>query len=82
MRITEAALRRGYTVTQIEHAVIHHIDEFQDQGDHSLAILIGPTQSGELLEVGVLLAEDGVSIDVVAHVMPARLKYLRTRKRR
>lgn len=82
MRITDAALRRGYTVEQIEHAVVHHIDEFRDQGDHSLVIIIGPTPSGELLGVGVLLAADGVTIDVVAHVMPARLKYLRTRKAR
>ncbi|NLG56126.1 MAG: hypothetical protein GX542_10860 [Rhodococcus sp.] len=80
MRIADAALRRGFTVEQIEHAVVHHIDEFRDQGDHSLAMLIGPDPSGELLEVGVVLAADGVSIEVVAHVMRARPKYLRKRK--
>lgn len=82
MRITDAALKRGYTVEQIEHAVVHHVDEFRDQDDHSLAMLIGPTQSGELLEVGVVFAADGISIAVVAHVMRARPKYLRTRKQR
>lgn len=82
MRITEAALKRGYSVEQIEHAVVHHIDEFRDQGDHSLAVLVGPTQSGELLEVGVVFAVDGITIDVVGHVMPARSKYLRVKKKR
>lgn len=82
MRITGAALKRGYSVEQIEHAVVHHIDEFHDRGDHSLAMLIGPTASGELLEVGVLLASDGITIEVVVHVMPARPQYLRQRERR
>ncbi len=82
MRITDAALKRGYSVEQIEHAVVHHIDEFRDQGDQSLAILIGPTQAGELLEVGVVFAKDGVTIEVIAHVMAVRPKYLRRKKRR
>ena len=82
MRITDAALKRGYSVEQIEHAVVHHIDEFRDQGDQSLAILIGPTQTGELLEVGVVFAKDGVTIEVIAHVMTVRPKYLRRKKRR
>ena len=82
MRITDAALKRGYTVDQIEHAVVHHIDEFHEQGNHSLAILVGPTQSGELLEVGVLFAEDGATIEVVGHVMPVRSKFLRNKKLR
>ena len=82
MRITGAALKRGYSLEQIEHAVVHHIDEFREQGDRSLAMLIGPTQSGELLEVGVVFADDGITIDVIAHVMPARLKYLRRKESR
>ncbi len=82
MRITDAALKRGYSVEQIEHAVVHHIDEFRDQGDQSLAILIGPTQTGDLLEVGVVFAKDGVTIEVIAHVMAVRPKYLRRKKRR
>ena len=82
MRIAAAALKRGYTVEQIEHAVVHHTDEFRDQGDHALALLVGPTPSGELLEIGVVLAGDGITIDVVAHVMPARSKYLRKKNPR
>lgn len=42
-----------------------------------MSILIGPSPSGELLEVGVVFAEDGVTIEIVGHVMPARAKYLR-----
>lgn len=80
MRITEAALKRGYTVEQIEHAVVHHIDEFHAQGAHQLSMLVGPTPTGELLEVGVLFAADGVTIETVAHVMRARPKYLRMKK--
>lgn len=81
MRITEAALKRGYSIEQIEHAVVHHIDEFPGQGAHGLSMLIGPTPSGELLEVGVLFDDDAVTIDVVAHVMPARPQYLRKKPR-
>jgi hypothetical protein len=82
VRIAEAALKRGYSIEQIEHAVVHHIDEFRDQGNESLVMLIGPTQTGELLEVGVVLAKDDVTIDIVAHVMAVRPKYLRRKKRR
>jgi len=74
-------MRRGYTVEQIEHAVVHHVDEFHQEGDHALAILVGPTPSGELLEIGVLFADDGMTIEVVAHVMPVRPKYLRRKAR-
>jgi hypothetical protein len=79
VRIAEAALKRGYTVEQIEYAVVHHIDEFPGQGDHTLAMLVGPIQSGELLEVGVLFASDGITIEVVVHVMPARNQYVRNK---
>lgn len=82
MRVTDAALKRGYTLEPIEHAVIHHIDEFHDQADHSLAILVGPTQSGDLLEVGVVFAPDGITIETVVHVMPARPTFLRRLKKR
>ncbi len=37
-------------------------------------MLIGPGQSGQLLEIGVLADDDN---DYVIHAMPARLKYLR-----
>lgn len=80
MRITDAALKRGYTVEQIEHAVVHHIDEFHAQGEHNLSMLVGPTATGELLEIGVLFASDGVTIEAVAHVMRARPKYLRKKR--
>ena len=82
MRITDAALKRGYTVDQIEHAVVHHIDKFHQQGDHSLVMLVGPTQAGELLEIGVLFDDDGVTALLVVHVMPVRNKYLRKKKAR
>lgn len=82
VRIADAALRRGYTVDQIEHAVVHHVDEFSGQGDHAVSVLIGPTQSGELLEVGVLFAEDGITIEAVIHVMPARAQYFRKSRQR
>jgi hypothetical protein len=82
VRIADTALKRGYSVEQIEHAVVHHVDEFQSQGDHALSLLIGPTQSGELLEVGVLFAKDGITIEAVIHVMPARAQYLRKRRPR
>ena len=42
-----------------------------DQPDFTM--LIGPDQSGELLEVGVLAAEDN---DYVIHAMTARPRYI------
>jgi hypothetical protein len=82
VRISEAALKRGYTVEQIEHAVVRHVDEFPDQGLPNLSILVGATPTGELLDVGVEFAEDGITIERVGHVMPARRKYLRQKKSR
>ncbi len=82
MRIAATALKHGYTVDQIEHAVVHHIDEFPEQGDLALSMLIGPTQTGELLEIGVLFAEDRITIDAIVHAMPARAQYFRKHKQR
>lgn len=44
--------------------------------DEGLIMLVGPSESGRLVEVGYLVCEDNVH--VIVHAMaPARLKYFR-----
>jgi hypothetical protein len=62
--------------------VVHHVDEFRDQGLLDLSILVGPAPTGELLELGVEFAEGGITIERVGHVMPVRRRYLRQKKSR
>lgn len=42
--------------------------------DEGLVMLVGPDHAGNLLEIGVVTADDG---PVVVHAMPARPKYQR-----
>jgi hypothetical protein len=80
VEFTPGALKRGYSREDVEHAIENHIDKFDHQGLLELTILIGPTANGELIEVGVELDTDGLTILRVAHVMPSRPKYTRTKK--
>ncbi|WIK88218.1 hypothetical protein [Varibaculum cambriense] len=66
--IKDSARKHGFTDETIAHAysnaiIVHFLDGYQ--------ILIGPTPSGELLEIGV--NQDGD----IFHAMKARLKFLR-----
>ena len=42
--------------------------------DDDLVMLVGPDRTGRLLEVGVVVGDDG---PVIVHAMEARTKYLR-----
>lgn len=42
--------------------------------DDDLVMLVGPDRTGRLLEVGVVVGNDG---PVIVHAMEARTKYLR-----
>ena len=55
------------------HAVRHHWRAFETD-DPAVAMLIGPTRSGEPLEIGVVSDDEGVAI---IHAMKARPKSLK-----
>lgn len=66
--IKDSAHRHGYTDQEIAHAYSNAIKVHFLDGDE---ILVGPTPSGELLEVGVNRDGD------IFHAMKDRLKFLR-----
>ena len=76
--ILASARKRGYRDADILHAYRNPIDEFIQDDD--MLMKIGGTPSGALMEVGVLLADDGTAL--ITHTfMPARPKYLRIKRR-
>lgn len=69
--IASSALRHGLPEADLLHAYAHPIRVFQMD---DLTMILGPTHSGALIEVGVASAE---SCDVIVHAMPARRKFTR-----
>ena len=69
--ILESARKHGVNDADMLHAYRNPIRVF-DLDD--LVMLIGPDQSGLLLEVGVAEAE---GIEFIVHAMPARSRFLR-----
>ena len=56
--------------------IIHCFDNpiLVEDLDDDLVMLVGPDRTGHLLEVGVVVGNDG---PVIVHAMEARTKYLR-----
>lgn len=73
--ILASAIKRGYRVDDLLHAVAFAIRRFvQDDG---MTIHIGPDRSGNLMEVGVVVLRDGTR--AIAHAMkPPRAKFTAT----
>lgn len=72
MRIAESAHKHGISDEDIRHAVANAI-RFHDL-DEDLVMIVGPSASGTLIEVGIVTADDDEPI--VVHAMPARAKFL------
>lgn len=70
--IAPSARRHGATDEVIRHAFDHPMRSFDL--DDGLVMLIARDLAGNLLEIGVVVADDG---PVIVHAMPARDKYLR-----
>lgn len=70
--IARAALRHGLGVSDILHAYRLPI-RIWDLGE-GFTMTVGAGESGSLLEIGFVRAEDGV---VIIHAMAARAKFLR-----
>lgn len=70
--ILPSARRHGIADDDIEHAWRNPVRVFP--GDEGFVMLIGPSRSGALLEIGVVTGDHG---PVIVHAMPARAKYTR-----
>ena len=69
--IVPSARKHGVHDRDILHAYRHPVRVFQLD---DLLMLIGPSHSGQPLEIGVSHAE---GIDFIIHAMPARAKFTR-----
>ena len=71
-QIIESARRHGI----VDNDIIHYFDNpiLVEDLDDDLVMLVVPDRTGSLLEVGVVVGNDG---PVIVHAMEARAKYLR-----
>ena len=70
--IAESAHKHGFQDHDILHAFENPI--LTEDLDDGFTMLVGPDQSGNFLEVGVVDSVDG---PVIVHAMTARKRYLR-----
>lgn len=68
-----AARKHGVPDDDMLHALRHHWRAFETN-DPAVTMFIGPSRSGEPLEVGVVQDDQGVA---VIHAMAARAKFLK-----
>ena len=74
LEILASPRRHGIPEDDIRHAINNAIAAINAPHQPDFVMLIGPSSSMTLLEVGVLSADDN---DYVIHAMPARQKYLK-----
>lgn len=70
---TKSAYKHGYNDEQIEHALRHVLRAYPDQGDLGLLLLIGSIPSGEVIEVGIVDADEDDAR--IVHAMRVRPQY-------
>ncbi len=71
--IEASARKHGVPDEDMVHALRHHWRAFET-GDPAVVMFIGPSSTGEPLEIGVVTDADGTAI---IHAMKARDKFLR-----
>lgn len=71
VEIEASARKHGVHDDDMLHAYRHHRLAFQTD-DASVTMFVGPAHSGDPLEVGVVVDEDG---EAIIHAMPARRKF-------
>lgn len=74
MEILPSARKHGISDDDIRHAYENAIASITVPDHPDFSMVIGPDQSTQLLEVGILADDDN---DYVIHAMPARPKYLK-----
>lgn len=70
--VLQSASRHGVNDTDALHAWAFAVDAFELGED--MVMYVGPAESGDLLEIGVVEWHDTLAI---VHAMPARKKFLR-----
>ena len=70
--IAPSARKHGVADEAIVHTFNNPIRS--EDLDEGLLMLVGPDHAGNLLEIGVVVADEG---PVIVHTMPARPKYRR-----
>lgn len=73
MEIRPSAGKHGISDDDIRHAIDNAIAAITRPEQPGFTMLIGPTASARLLEIGIVETDDQ---DYVIHAMPARDKYL------
>jgi hypothetical protein len=71
--IEASARKHGVSEDDMLHALRHHWRGVETD-DPAVTMFIGPSATGEPLEVGVVDDADGVAI---IHAMPARCKFMK-----
>ena len=74
MDVHSSAIKHGIPVEDIEHAARNAM--VTDELDDDLRLYLGPSRSGSLLEVIVVMRADGRP-ELAIHAMPMRTKYRR-----
>lgn len=70
--ILPSANKHGVDDQDIVHAIDHHYRIWKQEED-AVTMFVGPSRSGQMLEVGVIV---WYGVHAVAHAMPARDQYL------
>lgn len=73
VEILASARRHGISDDDIRHAVENSLAGGRSDDQTDFVMLVGPDQSGNLIEVGIVVTDD---IEYVIHAMRARNQYL------
>ncbi len=74
MEVTPSARKHGISDDDIRHAFENAVASITVAEQPDFTMLVGPGQSAQLLEIGVIADDDN---DYVIHAMPARARYLK-----
>jgi len=73
VEILASARRHGISDDDIRHAVENSLAGGRSDDQTDFVMLVGPDQSGNLIEVGIVVTDD---IEYAIHAMRARNQYL------
>ena len=73
VEILASARRHGISDDDIRHAVENSVAGGHGVDENDLMMLVGPDQSGNILEIGIVVTDD---IEYAIHAMRARTQYL------
>jgi hypothetical protein len=73
VEILASARRHGVSDDDIRHAVENSLTGCRADDQNDFVMLVGPDQSGNMIEVGIVVTDD---IEYAIHAMRARNRYL------